>query len=124
LSQFTTIRRAHTLERRSIGLKVRPLLHQNPEMIQELLPFLYHKKKYSKCQITNNAKLLKKVLIKTFIQNSTLLILARSSARKCSLIVRMVKDGKSLSLKTDYRAAIEAVPILAYLIEISNYKLF
>jgi hypothetical protein len=35
--------KAHTLERRSIGLKVRPLLLQNPEMIQELFLLLSQK---------------------------------------------------------------------------------
>jgi hypothetical protein len=44
LSQLITIRRAHTLESRSIGPKVGPLLHQNPEMIQELLFFFLSQK--------------------------------------------------------------------------------
>jgi hypothetical protein len=60
LSQFNTNRRAHTLEKRSIGLKVRPLELQTPVMItRELLPFFYHKKKYFTVseQIKANAKL-------------------------------------------------------------------
>jgi hypothetical protein len=41
LTQFNTNRRAHTLEKRSIGLKIRPLVHQTPEMINYLKYFLF-----------------------------------------------------------------------------------
>jgi hypothetical protein len=44
LSQFNNKRRAHTLERRSIDLKIRPLVLQTSGMMQELLPFFITKR--------------------------------------------------------------------------------